>query len=93
MLVIIAIKFHIQMRIAMKTVQMTLDDDLVEAVDKLVRELRTTRSAFTRTALREAIRRLNVRRLEEKHRKGYERHPVKRGEFSHWEKEQKWGDT
>ena len=76
----------------MKTVQMTLDEDLVEAVDKLARELKTTRSAFTRGALREAIRRLNAKRLEEKHRQGYERHPVKKGEFSDWEKEQKWGD-
>jgi len=30
--------------------------------------------------------------LEEQHRKGYARHPVRRGEFSVWEKEQKWGD-
>jgi len=76
----------------MKTVQMTLDDDLVEAVDKLVKELKTTRSAFTREALRDAIKRLNVRRLEDKHRRGYERQPVKEGEFSDWEAEQEWGD-
>ena len=34
----------------MKTVQMTLDEDLVKSVDKLVKELDTTRSEFTRTA-------------------------------------------
>ncbi len=76
----------------MKTVQMTLDDDLVEEVDKIVKEIKTTRSAFTRTALREAIKNLNVSRLEQKHRRGYEIHPVKKDEFSIWEEEQDWVD-
>jgi len=35
----------------MRTIQMTLDDELVESVDKVVKELKTTRSAFTRSAL------------------------------------------
>jgi metal-responsive CopG/Arc/MetJ family transcriptional regulator len=78
--------------VLMRTIQMTLDDDLVEAVDKIVKELKTTRSAFTRTALRKAINNLNVSRLEEKHRRGYELHPVNKDEFSIWEREQDWGD-
>ena len=76
----------------MRTIQMTLDDDLVEAVDRIVKALKTTRSGFTRTALREAINNLNVRQLEKKHRSGYEIHPVNKGEFSMWEGEQDWGD-
>ena len=76
----------------MRTVQMTLDDDLVEAIDKIVKKLKTTRSAFTRAALREAIYNLNISRWEEKHRRGYHRFPVNRDEFSIWEKEQDWGD-
>ena len=76
----------------MRTVQMTLDDDLVKSVDKIVEELKTTRSAFTRAALREAISRFNLAQLERKHRRGYELHPVNRGEFSVWESEQDWGD-
>ncbi|KUO39931.1 MAG: CopG family transcriptional regulator [Hadesarchaea archaeon DG-33] len=76
----------------MRTVQMTLDNELVDRVDNIVKELKTTRSAFTRQALQEAIERFNVRRLEEKHRRGYELHPVTRKEFSVWESEQEWGD-
>ena len=76
----------------MGTIQMTLDDDLIESVDQVVKELKTTRSAFTRHALQEAIDRWNNKRLEDKHRKGYELHPVKKGEFSVWEKGQDWGD-
>jgi metal-responsive CopG/Arc/MetJ family transcriptional regulator len=76
----------------MKTVQMTLDEDLVKAVDEAARRLRTSRSAFTRRALRQALRALSVRGLEEQHRRGYEGRPVRRGEFSGWETEQRWGD-
>ena len=76
----------------MRTIQMTLDDELVESVDKIIKELKTTRSAFTRQALQEAIDRLNTRFFEEKHRKGYELHPVNKGEFSVWENEQDWGN-
>jgi len=71
---------------------MTLDDELVETVDKLVKELQTTRSAFTRDALREAVDRFYIKRLEGEHRKGYDRYPVSKDEFSVWEKEQDWGD-
>ncbi len=76
----------------MKAIQMTLDDDLVEKVDRIVRELKTTRSAFTRIALRKAIDNLNVSRLEKRHRRGYEIHPVNKDELSIWEREQDWGN-
>jgi metal-responsive CopG/Arc/MetJ family transcriptional regulator len=68
---------------------MTLDEDLVKAIDQA---LRTTRSAFARKALREALRRLTLAGLERQHRRGYEARPVRRGEFSPWEKEQQWGE-
>jgi metal-responsive CopG/Arc/MetJ family transcriptional regulator len=76
----------------MRTVQMTLDEELIKLVDKIVKELKTTRSSFTRRALREAIERLNINRQEDRHRKGYERHPVSKYEFSVWEEEQDWGE-
>jgi metal-responsive CopG/Arc/MetJ family transcriptional regulator len=76
----------------MKTIQMTLDDDLVKAVDRVSRQLHTSRSAFTRKALREALSRYSIEQLERKHREGYERHPVTADEFSVWEIEQSWGD-
>ncbi len=75
----------------MKTVQMTLDEDLVTAVDKAAKK-RTTRSAFARDALRHALERLREQGLERKHRAGYERRPVKPGEFDSWEGEQGWRD-
>ena len=76
----------------MRTIQMTLDDDLVEVVDEIVREQKTTRSAFTRKALHEAVDRAKLKVLEEKHRQGYALNPVNREEFSVLEEEQAWGD-
>lgn len=76
----------------MRTVQLTLDPELVAEVDEAAAKLKTTRSAFTRGALRDALARLKERELERKHRAGYARKPVKRSEFLAWEKEQVWGD-
>lgn len=76
----------------MRTIQMTLDDDLVAAVDRMAKKLKTSRSAFTRKALRDAVKELTINTLEERHRKGYERFPESKAEFSDWESEQEWGD-
>ena len=76
----------------MRTVQMTLDENLVQTVDRVARDLHTTRSAFTREALRQALTRVRTNRLEEKQRQGYLRKPSVAGEFAVWEKEHKWGD-
>jgi len=76
----------------MRTIQMTLDEDLVKAVDRVSKQLHTSRSAFTRKALREALARHSLEQLEHKHRQGYERHPVATDEFSVWKTEQVWGD-
>jgi metal-responsive CopG/Arc/MetJ family transcriptional regulator len=76
----------------MRTVQMTLDEDLVQTVDRVARDLHTTRSAFTREALQQAIARNKIQKLEAKHRQGYLRKPASAGEFAMWEDEQVWGD-
>lgn len=76
----------------MRTVQMTLDRKLVEAVDMAVKRLGTTRSAFTREALTAALARLEADALERQQRRGYERHPIRPGEFDEWEPEQAWPD-
>lgn len=76
----------------MKTVQMTLDETLVSAVDKAARKLKISRSAFTREALRTALKRIRDEGEERRHRAGYMRKPVKKGEFDIWEDEQVWGE-
>ncbi len=75
---------------SMRTVQMTLDERLVARVDRAARKLGTTRSAFTRDALREALARLAAEEKERRHRRGYEAKPVRPGEFDDWASEQAW---
>ena len=76
----------------MKTIQMTLDDELVERVDKVVKKLHSSRSAFTREALRDALEKHYALLMEQKHRQGYRKNPIGQNEFSIWEDEQDWGD-
>lgn len=76
----------------MRTIQMTLDDELVASVDQAVKKLKTTRSAFARKALRNAVKHINISMLEKKHKKGYAQHPSDKAEFRVWESEQEWGD-
>jgi CopG family transcriptional regulator / antitoxin EndoAI len=85
-------KNNITIGVIMRTIQMTLDDELVETVDALTKELKTTRSAFTREALKGALRHYQMKKLESSHRRGYERFPAVKQEFDLWEKEQVWGE-
>jgi metal-responsive CopG/Arc/MetJ family transcriptional regulator len=75
-----------------KTVQMTIDEDLVTEVDRAAAAEGKSRSAFTRDALRAALTSARVRELEERHRLGYQRQPVQPGELDGWEAEQVWPD-
>lgn len=76
----------------MRTVQITLEDELVKAVDRAADRLDQSRSAFTRDALRAALAKLEVQVQEQQHREGYLRQPVNPGEFSDFEDEQVWID-
>jgi metal-responsive CopG/Arc/MetJ family transcriptional regulator len=64
-----------------KTIQITIDAELLDSVDQAARELGITRSAFIREALQQAVQAIETRKLEEQHAAGYRRHPVVRGEF------------
>ena len=81
-----------KMRWLMKTVQMTIEEDLLDRVDKAIREINMTRSAFIRESLQYYLERIKIKKLEKKHRDGYLKHPVKTGEFDIWEDEQVWGN-
>lgn len=75
----------------MKTIQITLDDNLLLKVDRATHLKKITRSQFIRQALEEALRRRMIAELEQKQAEGYCQHPVLPGEFDIWESEQAWG--
>lgn len=76
----------------MKTIQMTIDDELLAEVDQLTATLQTTRSAFIRSALQLALRHHVMLEKEQQHAKGYTQYPVAPGEFDVWDAEQAWGE-
>jgi len=76
----------------MITIQVVLEDALLEATDRAVRRLKVNRSALIRDALREHLRRLSVVEKERRDREGYARHPMARDEFGVWDKVTAWPD-
>lgn len=76
----------------MKTIQMTIDEDLLFRVDQAIRSLGIPRSAFIRQALERSLHDLAVAEMEQKQIAGYKQHPVSVGEFDIWEAEQVWGE-
>ena len=77
----------------MKTIQMTIDEPLLDEVDEIIQALKTTRSAFIREALEQALQRYAIAEMEKKHAEGYARQPVEPGEFDVWEDQQAWGGS
>lgn len=82
----------IMVMIMMKTVQMTINEELLSQIDQIVKDQGSNRSAFMRQALEEALRRYNVAKLEKVHANGYLKQPIKTGEFNNWQGEQVWGN-
>jgi metal-responsive CopG/Arc/MetJ family transcriptional regulator len=76
----------------MKTIQMTIDEALLERVDRVTKSLGIPRSAFIRQALELALREIKIDELQQRHGEGYQRFPVAPGEFDIWEKEHAWGE-
>jgi metal-responsive CopG/Arc/MetJ family transcriptional regulator len=74
----------------MVTVQIVLDKKLLQATDRAARQAKQNRSALVREALREHLRRMDVRKREERDRDGYSRRPQARGESQLWEGEAAW---
>jgi metal-responsive CopG/Arc/MetJ family transcriptional regulator len=74
----------------MQIVQIVLDKKLLQATDQAARKTRRNRSALVRDALREHLRRLELRASEGLDRQGYLRHPQSVPENQSWESEAMW---
>jgi metal-responsive CopG/Arc/MetJ family transcriptional regulator len=74
----------------METVQIVLDKKLLRAADQAARRTKRNRSALVRDALREHLRRLPIRDLEERDRAGYCKLRQTRAGASAWEAEAVW---
>jgi metal-responsive CopG/Arc/MetJ family transcriptional regulator len=74
----------------METIQIVLDKKLLDATDQAARRTKRNRSALVRDALREHLRRLEVRAKEARDRQGYSRLPHATDESLAWEAEAVW---
>jgi len=74
----------------METIQIVLDEKLLKAADRAARRTKRNRSALVRDALREHLRRLEVRSREEQDREGYARQPQEHEDAGLWESEAAW---
>jgi len=74
----------------MVTIQIVLDKKLLRAADQAANRSRQNRSALVRDALRDHLRRLEVRASEQRDREGYLRRPQARHQSLDWEAEASW---
>jgi metal-responsive CopG/Arc/MetJ family transcriptional regulator len=74
----------------METIQVVLEKALLQATDQAARRTKRNRSALVRDALREHLRRLEVRAKEERDRAGYTKRPQTSDESLAWEAEGAW---
>jgi metal-responsive CopG/Arc/MetJ family transcriptional regulator len=74
----------------MQIVQIVLDKKLLHAADQAAKRTRRNRSALVRDALREHLRRLELRASEERDRQGYSRQLQTDAEAQGWESEATW---
>jgi metal-responsive CopG/Arc/MetJ family transcriptional regulator len=76
----------------MTTIQVVLEESLLQAADRAVRRLKVNRSALIRDALRDHLRRLSLLEKERRDREGYAHHPIANDEFGVWDKVTAWPD-
>jgi metal-responsive CopG/Arc/MetJ family transcriptional regulator len=74
----------------MEIVRIVLDRKLLHAADEAARRTKQNRSALVRDALREHLRRLELRVSEERDRQGYSRQSQIDAEARGWESEAAW---
>ncbi len=71
---------------------MTIDEALLGEVDEAIGSLQTTRSAFVRDALKQALQRYRIRQWEQQEEEAFARIPMPLDEVLEWQATQAWGD-
>ena len=78
----------------METIQVVIDEKLLQASDRAAKKAKLNRSELVRLALREHLQRLQIREAEQRDQRGYEKLPQSRvPEESAWEVEAVWPEA
>jgi metal-responsive CopG/Arc/MetJ family transcriptional regulator len=87
---VFCVEYTVEWTPHMEIVQIVLDKKLLHAADQAAKRTRRNRSALVRDALREHLRRLELRASEERDRQGYSRQSQADPETRAWESEATW---
>lgn len=74
----------------METIQVVLDKALLQATDQAAHRAKKNRSALVREALREHLKKLELRAAEERDRQGYLKTAQAVKDAKLWEEETAW---
>ena len=74
----------------MATIQVVLDDALLQIADRFAKQQKVNRSALIREALRVHLKKLYYQELERPERDAYERQPDDLNEVARWERVADW---
>ncbi len=77
----------------MKTIQITIDPDLLHQIDNDEESKQNGRSAFLRKAVRCYLEQKRRKSIAEKYRSGYSRRLASDDDLTSWEDEQVWPPT
>jgi metal-responsive CopG/Arc/MetJ family transcriptional regulator len=75
---------------SVETIQVVLDKQMLQAADRAAKRSKINRSALIRDALREHLKRLQVRDLEQREREGYAKYPDSAATHEYWERAAAW---
>ena len=77
----------------MKTIQITIDPELLHLIDNDEESMEKGRSAFLRQAVRYYLEQKRLKSISEKYRSGYSKALEKDDDLTIWEDEQVWPPT
>lgn len=77
----------------LKTIQITLPQQLLVKIDKAAAELKTSRSGFARRAFEDTLFDLRLAQMEQQDAEAYAHQPQDPSEIADWKDLQDWGDA
>lgn len=78
----------------METIQVVIDQKLLQASDRAAKKAKLNRSELVRLALREHLQRMQILEAEQRDQRGYEKLPASKAtEDSGWETEAVWPEA
>lgn len=74
----------------MKVIQVSIEEELLAALDRRLTEVGGARSAFVRDAVARELRRQITEEKDRRYREGYEKFPIEPGEFDLEADDENW---